>query len=205
MNMEPKTGPFQGQSFVASQDQHCKAIHKERRKSCQNEAGFHDDHLNKCLLSSPDPWLHQAVIVWEHGHIIYISRAQTDQCRLGCAGHQKLRNMCRPGPGAEQGALVTRNIITGTILGQGTLPPGCHATLMPVTCHYCPCHRCHHLMSCVFYLITGESGSELGAGLVVSPCPVQLTAHPGAPSLSSLFLQSLDQSKTNPCCGNNLD
>ena len=113
--------------------------------------------------------------------------------------------MCRPGPGAEQGALVTRNIITGTILGQGTLPPGCHATLMPVTCHYCPCNRCHHLMSCVFYLITGESGSELGAGLVVSPCPVQLTAHPGAPSLSSLFLQSLDQSKTNPCCGNNLD
>ena len=113
--------------------------------------------------------------------------------------------MCRPRPGAEQGALVTRNIITGTILGQGTLPPGCHATLMPVTCHYCPCNRCHHLMSCVFYLITGESGSELGAGLVVSPCPVQLTAHPGAPSLSSLFLQSLDQSKTNPCCGNNLD
>ena len=81
--------------------------------------------------------------------------------------------MCRPGPGAEQGALVTRNIITGTILGQGTLPPGCHATLMPVTCHYCPCNRCHHLMSCVFYLITGESGSELGAGLVVSPCRVQ--------------------------------
>ena len=42
------------------------------------------------------------------------------------------------------------------------------------------------------------AGSELGAGLVVSPGPVQLTAHPGAPSLSSLFLQSSDQSKTNP-------
>ena len=33
MNIEPKTLPLQGQSFVSNQE-HCKAKHKERRKSC---------------------------------------------------------------------------------------------------------------------------------------------------------------------------
>ena len=141
------------------------------------------------------------MIVWEHGHIIYISRAQTGQCRL-CrlcsAGVTQYVPVTRTRSGTAR--LVTRNIITGTILGQGTLPPGCHATLMPVTCHHYPCHSCHHLnVSVCFISSLGKvAGSELGAGLVVSPCPVQLTAHPGAPSLSSLFLQSSDQSKTNP-------
>ena len=34
MNIEPKTLPLQGQSFVSNQEQHCKAKHNERRKSC---------------------------------------------------------------------------------------------------------------------------------------------------------------------------
>ena len=137
------------------------------------------------------------MIVWEHGHIIYISLAQTGQCRLCCAGVTQ-HVWTRTSSGTAR--LVTRNIITGTILGQGTLPPGCHATVMPVTCQHYPCHSCHHLnVSVCFISSLGKvAGSELGAGLVVSPGPVQLTAHPGAPSLSSLFLQSSDQSKTNP-------